>query len=174
MRRRTLLQIRRQSALLARQRRLWGVLLLAEPPSSEARSRFAIHESSLGVVQQVGADSRCGGDPALASLAVDDAEKPEVRRREWTDDAGRVWRRRGEMLTRRRARALMDSPATTVLVFGGPSPVRVEHADRAALRDRVAPFLDGRPSDAVGQEDYEAAEFVDEARQRLLVLYEYC
>ena len=105
---------------------------------------------------------------------MDDAEKPEVRRREWTDDAGRVWRRRGETLRRRRARALMDDPATTVLLFGGPSPVRIEHADRAAFWDRVAPFLDGRPSDAVDQEDYEVAEFVDEARQRLLVVYEYC
>jgi hypothetical protein len=105
---------------------------------------------------------------------VVDGEKPEVRRREWTDDAGHVWRRRGELLRRRRVRAIMDDPATTVLLFGGPSPVMVEDADRDALWDRVAPFLDGRPSDAVGQEDYEAAEFVDEARQRLLALYAYC
>jgi hypothetical protein len=105
---------------------------------------------------------------------VDDAEKPEVRRREWTDDAGRVWRRRGELLTRKRARALLKDPATTVLLFGGASPLRVEHADRAACWDRVAPFLDGRPPDAVGQEDYEAAEFVDQVGHRLLALYEYC
>jgi hypothetical protein len=50
----------------------------------------------------------------------------------------------------------------------------VEHSDRAALWDRVSPFLDGRPSDAKGQEDYEAAEFVDEARHRLLAVHEYC
>ena len=52
--------------------------------------------------------------------------------------------------------------------------MRVEDTDRAALWERVAPFLDGRPSDAVGQEDYEAAEFVDESRQRLLAVYVYC
>lgn len=68
----------------------------------------------------------------------------------------------------------MDDPATTVLLFGGRSPVRVADADRDALTDRVAPFLDGHPSDALAQEDYEAAEFVDEARQRLLALYAYC
>ncbi len=68
----------------------------------------------------------------------------------------------------------MDDPTTTVLVFGGPSPVRVEHEDRAALWVRLAPFLDGRPSGAEGQEDYEAAEFVDEASQRLLAVYKYC
>ncbi len=103
-----------------------------------------------------------------------DAEKPEVHRREWKDDAGRVWRRRGELLAGKRAKALMENPATTVLLFGGPQPVQVEPADRGALWERVAPFLDGRPSGAVGQEDYEAAEAVSEARERLLALYEYC
>lgn len=67
----------------------------------------------------------------------------------------------------------MEDPATTVLLFGRPTPVWVEPVDRAALWQRLAPFLEGRPSRPVGQEDYEAAEFVSEGK-RLLALYEYC
>lgn len=69
----------------------------------------------------------------------------------------------------------MDDPATTVLLFGGPTPVLVGLPERGALWQRVAPFLAGRPPEAVGQEDYEAAEFRSvDGGARLLALYQYC
>ena len=76
----------------------------------------------------------------------------------------------------KRAEHLLHSPEIDVLLFYGPdAPTRIAPADRAALWQRVRPYL--REPAHVDRRDhtrFDVAESTDDRRRSLLIIGESC
>jgi hypothetical protein len=96
----------------------------------------------------------------------------------WVDAAGTRWRLRGERWQTpvQRVEHLLRSPEVRVLLFYGPdAPTEVGPADRAALWQRMRPYLREPVVRAPGDfTDFHAAEFRDDGRRSLLIIEESC
>jgi hypothetical protein len=87
----------------------------------------------------------------------------------FTDAQGVVWRRRGDAVTEKRVRTLMNDSTVRVLhdymgrVQEVPGDQRTAFAESAQQKMRESPYS-----------DFVAAEFKNQQHEHLLVLREYC
>ncbi|OLR94434.1 hypothetical protein [Actinokineospora bangkokensis] len=96
-----------------------------------------------------------------------------IRGKGWVDADGKRWVRRGGGVEVKRAERLLASADVRVLHFCGPdAPVEVAVGDRAALWERVRPYLRGRGKEV--HADFAVAEFRDGQRRTMLVIEESC
>lgn len=116
-------------------------------------------------------------EPSLSAGPVVQSPSP-IRDGVWMDSEGNRWHRRGERGATpvNRVEHLMWSPDVAVLLFYGPgAPTEIAPSDRAALWQRMRPYLRESVQRAPGdQTDFSVPEFKDEQRRSLLVIQESC
>jgi hypothetical protein len=89
----------------------------------------------------------------------------------WTDPHGTQWHMRGDLLTTRQARRLLNRSDVSLLHVYGPDARQLAGPDRSMLIGRIEEFFAGN---APPRSDYVIAEFRNDQRQVMLVVQEYC
>ena len=115
-------------------------------------------------------------EPGPASSGNDAVEWPSaIVPGRWVDGDGTSWHLRGGEPPVKRVEHLLRSPEVPVLHFHGPdAPTEVAGPDRAALWERVRPYLRETVREPGDRTTFDVAEFKDDRRRYMLVIEEGC
>lgn len=136
------------------------------------------HSLPIGGIADLSADRETRVPPAVGFGNVTIRVSP-IRSRDWTDEAGSLWRFRGADpgVDLKRLEHLLDDGTVRVLLFdglGAPADVPVE--ERAALWARMLPYLRDNLDRAATSDhtEFVIGEFKDPSRRSLVIVEQYC